>query len=232
MSFRPLARVALACSLFAASCATATFVVQQYEGAALDPSRVAVLRVNGGTPIVVVALDGEQLDYSQQDASSRVHIEILPGVHELEVGNLEDPLRRVERLSFVAEPGRVYRLTLDVPAGGLRPWRPLAWEVDPESDRALARAKGAPEPASSAPSVPSSAASPAPSAESSASAPEPTSAPAPSSLPPSPAPTTSSAASTVSSSAAPAVSSTAAPSATAVPQAPPGAAPTRPAPAP
>jgi hypothetical protein len=125
-----------------AACATTTFVIQQYEGDALEASRVAVLRVNGGTDIVIVAFDGEELNYSQTDESSRVHIEMLPGMHEITVGNLADPLRRVNETEFLAEAGKVYRLTLDKPGGeALGDWRPLVWVVDADTDRTLSTAK-------------------------------------------------------------------------------------------
>jgi hypothetical protein len=126
-------------ALLSLSCGTATFVVQQYDGAPLDPSRISVLRVNGGTDVVVVALDGEELDYTQSDSNARAHIEMLPGVHEVEVGDLSDPLQRVVSLRFRAQAGKVYRLTLDRMGTGqsLRPWKALVWEVDRASDRTL-----------------------------------------------------------------------------------------------
>jgi hypothetical protein len=127
-------------ALVSLSCGTATFVVQQYDGVPLDPSRISVLRVNGGTDVVVVALDGEELDYTQSDSDARAHIEMLPGVHEVEVGDLSDPLQRVVSVRFRAQAGKVYRLTLDRMGAGqsLRPWKALVWEVDRSSDRTLA----------------------------------------------------------------------------------------------
>lgn len=121
------------------SCGTATFVVQQYEGEPRDPASISVLRVNGGTDVVIVALDGEELNYMQTDPDARAHIEMLPGIHEADVGDLSDPLRRVVTVRFRAEAGKVYRLLLDRmgAAPSLRPPRVLVWEVDRNSDRAL-----------------------------------------------------------------------------------------------
>jgi hypothetical protein len=116
-----------------------------------------------------VALDGEELSYVQDDRNTRVHIEMLPGKHEVDIGNVDDPLRRIVTLDFVAEAGKVYRVTLDeLEAGSLmRPWNALMWEVDRDSDRALhtvpspAAAPSVPAvvPSSAVPATPSAAAS-------------------------------------------------------------------------
>lgn len=132
----------LACALAIVglvTCGTATFVVQQYDGPELPADRIAVLRVNGGSRVVFVGLDGEELSYYERDRNSRVHIEVLPGVHEVDIGFVDDPFRRVQSVRFRAQPGKVYRVTIDSidPASTSRAWRPIVWEVDRESDRAL-----------------------------------------------------------------------------------------------
>lgn len=185
-------------ALLLVACGTATFVVQQYAGEPLHPDRISVLRVNGGTDVVVVSLDGEELNYSQADSTARVHVEMLPGVHEVDVGDLSDPLRRVVSVRFAAEPGKVYRLTLDRMAAGasFRPWKAVVWEVESSSDRALVAVPLLSEPVAAAPAATgSSEAAPVPLASSqavvplSSAAPHPTSsatAPAVSTAPPVP----------------------------------------------
>jgi hypothetical protein len=171
-------------ALLLVACGTATFVVQQYAGEPLHPERISVLRVNGGTDVVVVSLDGEELNYSQPDSAARVHIEMLPGVHEIDVGDLSDPLRRVVSVRFAAEPGKVYRLTLDRMAAGasFRPWKAVVWEVDRSSDRALVAVPLLPEPTAAAPAATgSSEPLPAPAASSEAVVPFPSVAPHPTS---------------------------------------------------
>jgi hypothetical protein len=90
----------------AAGCGTATFIVQQYDGPARPREQVAVLRLNGKDPVRVESLDGERLDYQLKDKDTRVHIELLPGVHELAV---TDSFGLAEPLKFLAVPGHVYR---------------------------------------------------------------------------------------------------------------------------
>ncbi len=53
------------------------------------------------------ALDGEPLGYELHDRSSRVHIEMLPGEHELALA--EAPELPAKRRRFRAEAGKVYR---------------------------------------------------------------------------------------------------------------------------
>src|SRR5690606_20460475 len=52
---------------FVASCGTATFVVQQYDGAPLPKQRIAVVRLNGDQPLRLEELDGEKLGYELRD---------------------------------------------------------------------------------------------------------------------------------------------------------------------
>jgi hypothetical protein len=88
-------------------CGTATFIVQQYDGSPLAEEQVAILRLNGDNPVRLEALDGEPLGYELQDSASRVHIEMLPGEHELALA--EGPELPAKRRRFRAEAGKVYR---------------------------------------------------------------------------------------------------------------------------
>jgi hypothetical protein len=92
-----------------AGCTGPTFIVQQYAGTPRASESIAVLRISGGDGPQVVALDGEALP-PVYDRSVRMHIEVLPGPHDLEAFA---PARGVERpvpLRFVAEAGKMYRL--------------------------------------------------------------------------------------------------------------------------
>jgi hypothetical protein len=169
-------------------------VVQQYDGEPLNLARVSILRVNGGSDVVVVALDAEELNYSNGDSSTRAHIEMLPGLHEVDVGDLSDPLRRVVTVRFRAEAGKVYRLTLDrvEATASLRAPRVVVWEVDRQSVRTLAVVPPAPEAgtpsASSSPSAPAPTGPAAPGAVVVPGAPAPSVAPSSAPTAPSPQP--------------------------------------------
>lgn len=130
----------LGSGLIAAGCGTATFVVQQYDGEPLDRSRIAMLRVNGDAPVRLEELDGEVLAYELHDSGSRVHIEMLPGEHELGLSDgLGLPLKRRR---FVAHPGKIYRPMVfhtgsNGPDAPSSTWVVAIYEVDPDSDRII-----------------------------------------------------------------------------------------------
>jgi len=94
-------------TLLVAGCGTATFVVQQYDGNPLPREQIALLRVNGGDPLRLEALDGERLSYQLRDSATRIHVELLPGVHELTVSDPDEGLPQTRR--FRAQAGKVYR---------------------------------------------------------------------------------------------------------------------------
>src|SRR5689334_7599490 len=100
---------ALACvgALFVC-CVGPTYVVQQYAGPARPRESIAVFRVNGSGPRVATLDDG-RLVIPEKD--TRFHIEVLPGVHEVEV---EDPNLGLtaSRVRFVAEANKVYRIVV------------------------------------------------------------------------------------------------------------------------
>jgi hypothetical protein len=91
-------------------------------------------------------MDGEALGRQVLDSDTRLHIEMLPGKHQLEVENPKASRRTTQRVQFIAEPGRTYSVVLadrawhaqkSEPA---RPdtWSPLVYELEGSSDE-LAR---------------------------------------------------------------------------------------------
>ncbi len=121
------------------ACGVATFIVQQYEGEPLANERIAILRVNGEDPVRLEELDGEVLAYELHERGSRVHIEMLPGEHEL--GLADGPGLPLKRRRFVAEAGKVYRpMVFRNPIPRLRSadvWAVAIYEVDRASDRII-----------------------------------------------------------------------------------------------
>ena len=94
--------------------------------------------VSPGDPAQIIAMDGEALGRQELDSDVRLHIEMLPGKHQLEVENPQAPARTTQRVQFIAEPGRTYRVVLadrawhaqksePTPAGT---WSPLVYELD------------------------------------------------------------------------------------------------------
>jgi hypothetical protein len=143
---RSFRRVVLAAALLMGGCGTATFIVQQYDGKPLPRERIALLRINGGSALRLESLDGERLNYELKGLDNRVHIEMLPGVHEIGVSDPEDGLLQVRR--FRAQPGKVYRPALiDAPqAGGRLATRVFAlFEVSADDDQVLAELPDYPE---------------------------------------------------------------------------------------
>lgn len=134
-----MVRTLAAAGLLAATgCTPATFIVQQYDGEPRTKTEVAILRINGSEPLRLEELDGEVLAYELHDRGSRVHIELLPGEHE--IGLADGPGLPLKRRRFVAAPGQVYRPMVfhtdnqaseDLPRGA---WVVAIYEVDADSD--------------------------------------------------------------------------------------------------
>lgn len=132
-------------------CGGPTFVVQQYAGAPRPREAIAIVRINGDRP-QLLSLDNEPLVVPQP--GTRFHIEVLPGVHEIVVGDRYVGFTDTT-VRFVAEPAKVYRIVVrSAPAG----WRASAVEVDRATDAELGLAL---EP-NDTPATTSSPASPAP----------------------------------------------------------------------
>jgi hypothetical protein len=134
-------------------CGGPTFVVQQYSGAQRPRESIAIIRVNGDRP-QLLALDGEPLLVPQE--GTRFHIEVLPGVHEIEVADRYVGFAG-STVRFVAEPAKVYRIVVrPMPTENGSSWRASASEVDRATDAELGAAlepNDKPVPAFAPPSV-------------------------------------------------------------------------------
>lgn len=121
-------------ALLSTACGVATFIVQQYEGEPLASERIAVLRLNGDASVRLEELDGEILAYELNDRGSRVHIEMLPGEHE--IGLADGSGLPIKRRRFVAEAGRVYRPMVFRPPSPApeTAWLVAIYEVERDSD--------------------------------------------------------------------------------------------------
>jgi hypothetical protein len=136
-------------------CGGMTFIVQEYDGPPRAPGSVAIIRVNGSHGPDVVSVDDQPLRIALEPLN-RVHVEVLPGPHEVdvEVTEPEIGLRHTLPIRFLAQAGKVYR----VEVFGVAPstsgpsdtrWDARAYEVDRGSDARLGVAApwGAPPPA-------------------------------------------------------------------------------------
>jgi hypothetical protein len=132
-------------SLAAAGCGQVTYVLQQYDGPVRARDQVSVLRIQPDDPTQLVSLDEEQLGAQTLDSDVRLHIEMLPGKHTLSVKNPNAQIMQTQKVAFVAQPGRVYRVLLanrawHAASASPNPqgtWSPLVYEVDPDSGRPL-----------------------------------------------------------------------------------------------
>ncbi len=92
-----------------AACGGPTLIVQQYDGPVRAQESIAILRVNGAGSVQLVTLDDADVAVPiAQDA--RLHLELLPGRHTLDVVNVAAPHAPPETVAFDASPGRVYRV--------------------------------------------------------------------------------------------------------------------------
>jgi hypothetical protein len=139
MSVRTFAYGVLGClAVVAAACGLATFVVQQYDGSPRPRETIAIIRVITGEAIVF--LDGQPLR-AIPAAGTRFHIEVLPGVHEVE--NLVDGVGVTgARVRFVADAGKVYRIVGQ--RTGAAHVTAQAYEVDRGTDEVIAPAAAPP----------------------------------------------------------------------------------------
>ena len=129
-----------------------TLVMQHYDGPPRPRESLALIRVNGGHGPEVAAIDGEPLRVgSALEPGNRLDVEVLPGVHEVDI-EVRDPMTGLDRelsVRFVAESGRVYRVDLVAGAedAGGQPegmWAAQAYEVGRDSDAKLGIAPAAP----------------------------------------------------------------------------------------
>jgi hypothetical protein len=136
-----------------------TFIVQNYPGAPRPQDSIAIIRVDSGNGPDVISVDDVPLRVTLE-SPNRVHVEVLPGPHEVDVEVIEREigLRHVLPVRFIAEAGKVYRvevLEVAAPAGLERHWDAHAYEVDRDFDSRLrvAAPVGAP-PSAPAPPAP------------------------------------------------------------------------------
>jgi hypothetical protein len=136
-------------ALVLAGCGGMTFVVQQYAGPQRSAERVAIIRVGAGGP-EVVSVDDVPLRVTLEP-QNRVHVEVLPGPHEVdvEVTEPEIGLRHVLPVRFLAQAGKVYRVEVLAVAtaagtGSEARWDARAYEVDRDSDVRLSVAAAVP----------------------------------------------------------------------------------------
>jgi hypothetical protein len=112
-----------------ASCAGPTYVVEMYAGPRRPAETIAILRFGGADDARLVVVDGERADVTIAD-DARLHVEVLPGEHQLGVISRADPHAPLSRVSFRAEPGKLYRVVFE--AGGAK-----IYEIDPGTDALL-----------------------------------------------------------------------------------------------
>jgi len=123
-------------------CGQVTYIVQQYDGPVRDRDEVSILRLKPGDPAQIVSMDGDALGRQVLDSDTRLHIEMLPGKHQLEVENPKAASPSTQRVQFIAEPGRTYCVVLaDRPWHAQKPqaarpntWSPLVYELQGSSD--------------------------------------------------------------------------------------------------
>ena len=123
-------------------CGQVTYIVQQYDGPVRDRDEVSILRLKPGDPAQIVSMDGDALGRQVLDSDTRLHIEMLPGKHQLEVENPKALSASTQRVQFIAEPGRTYCVVLADRAWHAqkpqvaRPntWSPLVYELQGSSD--------------------------------------------------------------------------------------------------
>ncbi|MGH7434886.1 MAG: hypothetical protein ACRENE_04360 [Polyangiaceae bacterium] len=156
-----------------------TFVYQHYDGPPQPAHRIAILRETGTSPTLIVAVDGKQI-LAPLERQNRLHIEVLPGLHEVDVAAPDLGLRHTIPIRMLAAAGKVYRVEVSggptpppQPDNGEPPlevgqWVAHTYEVDRDTDapQGIADAPvpvtAAPSPAAPPTAPPAAVAAPAP----------------------------------------------------------------------
>lgn len=120
--------------LLALACAGPTFIVQQYDGPPRRPETIAIIRVHGKEAVQLLTLDGARADAVVEE-DVRLHIEVLPGAHTLNVLDRRNEALGPHRITFRATPGAVYRVVFAASPDVTT--RARIYEVSPESDALL-----------------------------------------------------------------------------------------------
>jgi hypothetical protein len=131
---------------------TVTFVLQRYDGPPKSRDGIAIIRASGVGPTELVAIDGEPIRVPLE-RDNRLHVEVLPGVHDVDVAAPTIGLRHIITVRLLAEAGKVYRVEVWAPPSSQPPlgdqaWSAHAYEVDRDTDarRGIADAPPAPPP--------------------------------------------------------------------------------------
>jgi hypothetical protein len=127
---------------------TVTFVWELYQGPSRPRDSIAIIRSDGASPTELIAIDGESIR-APLEHDNRLHVEVLPGIHEVDVAAPSIGLRHVVSVRLLALAGRVYRVEVSpAPGGQAQPdngepplrgegWDVHAYEVDRETDARL-----------------------------------------------------------------------------------------------
>lgn len=134
---RLLVGLVLLASLAIAGCGTVTYVLQQYGGDPRPAESISIVRIANDDPLHISTIDGEPLDVRLQ-SDTRVHVEILPGVHVLGVYRPDARIPVEQKVRFKAEAGQVYGVVMaEAPPGGATPWAGRVFEIDRSTGTAL-----------------------------------------------------------------------------------------------
>ena len=138
-------------------------MVQEYDGPPRPSDRIAIVRVNGKNGPDVTSVDNQPLRVVLEP-SNRVHVEVVPGPHEVDVEVTEPGigLRHTIPVRFLAAAGKVYRVevvsvAVTQPSPGVAVdsrWDARAYEVNRDTDARLGVAPAWGPPASAAPPPP------------------------------------------------------------------------------
>jgi hypothetical protein len=135
-----LAGSALLLLLTSACGPTVTLVVQQYPGPARERTEVAVIRIESDQAAQLAAVDREPLGKLALKEDTRLHVELLPGEHTLDIRHPKKTVDATQVVRFKAEAGAVYSAFLDerdwYRKTGTEPqpgaWTALVYEIDGE----------------------------------------------------------------------------------------------------
>lgn len=134
---RLLPAVVVGLSLTLTGCGTVTYVLQEYGGEPRPAGSIAIVRITSTDPLRVSSVDGDPLDV-RLDSDTRVHVEMLPGVHVLGVYRPDSAVPVEQKVRFLASPGRTYAVVMaEAPPGSATPWVGRVYEIDKSSGTPL-----------------------------------------------------------------------------------------------
>jgi hypothetical protein len=112
--------------------ATGTVIIRRYPGPPRPSETIGIIRTSRKDP-VLDAVDGEPPDTDED--GYRLHVEVMPGVHEVTVKVCEGCFCEPITARFVAESGKTYRMAVArAPADYPFRYYAYAYEVDRFSD--------------------------------------------------------------------------------------------------